>query len=199
MSKQYQIKQVETNERGHKVTTTVSTDDVEVVKALIGSNNKSSSESKKSAASAKKASSNKTTKPGNKKGVVIDAEFKEVKGSKKSKPKEAKASAKKTVAKPKALPAPKPKAKESKPKKEEKKKPAPASKKPTESKKPGVCIFKDKTGRFTAYQEIMGFSLYDKNSCVQQLMFETDAAKALNIFSNKIKEILAEEKKRKSP
>ena len=144
MSKQYQIKQVETNERGHKVTTTVSTDDVEVVKALIGSNNKSSSESKKSAALAKKAASNKTTKPGNKKGVVIDAEFKEVKSSKKSKPKEAKASAKKTVAKPKALPAPKPKVKESKPKKEAKKKSSePKSSKPKTALKVYVYDIKE--------------------------------------------------------
>lgn len=194
MSKQYQVKQVETNSRGYKVTRTLSTEDEEEIKALIGLGSKGSSDTKKTA-SAKKEAANKTTKK-SKKGVVIDAEFKEIK---KGKTKESKSTAKKTVAKPKALPAPKKQATESKPKKEEKKKPTATPKQTTESKKSGVCIFKDKTGRFTAYQETMGFSLYDKNSCVQQLMFETDAAKALKEFGNKIKEILAEEKKKSSP
>ena len=47
MSKQYQVKQIETNKRGYKVTRTVSTEDAEEIKALLGLENKPSSNSKK--------------------------------------------------------------------------------------------------------------------------------------------------------
>ena len=122
MSKQYQVKQVETNSRGYKVTRTLSTEDEEEIKSLIGFGSKDSSAKKKqpkeTKSTAKKTASSKTTKA-SKKGVVIDAEFKEIK---KGKAKEAKATSKKSVAKTKALPAPKKQVKETKPKKEEKKK-----------------------------------------------------------------------------
>lgn len=94
MSKQYQIKQIKTNERGYKVTTTIATEDEEVIKQLIDSEPQ------------KKASKNNTNSKTSKKGVVIDAEFTEVKTNKK-KTTSKKATVKKTVAKPKALPAPK--------------------------------------------------------------------------------------------
>ncbi|MCM1196995.1 MAG: hypothetical protein NC310_08025 [Roseburia sp.] len=110
MSKQYQIKQVETNERGHKVVTTVSTDDPEVAKSLIGTATTTSGKK-----TTKTTEEKKKNKESSKKGVVIEAEFTEVK----AKNKEVKSkSSKKTVTKPKALPAPKVK----EPKKEEKKK-----------------------------------------------------------------------------
>lgn len=185
MSKEYRIKHVETNERGHKVVTTVSTDDPEVAKSLIGT--AATTSGKKTT---KTADKKKTTKESTKKGVVIDAEFTEVKSKKKETKKKP---SKKTEAKPKALPAPKPVKKESKTKKETKKSSSGIN------KHPGFCIFRDKTGRFSVYQETLGFSLYDKNFCVQQLMFETDDTKALKVFGGKIKEILSEEKKKKSP
>ena len=71
MSKQYQIKQIKTNERGYKVTTTIATKDEEVIKQLIDSEPQ------------KKASKNNTNSKTSKKGVVIDAEVTEVKTNKK--------------------------------------------------------------------------------------------------------------------
>lgn len=90
--KQYQIKKVETNERGYKVMTTVSTDDPEVAMSLIGTAAASSSGKKHT-----KSSDDKKTSKKSKKGVVIDAEFTEVNKS---------SGKKKTVSKSKALPSP---------------------------------------------------------------------------------------------
>ncbi len=105
MPKSYQIKQVEINNKGYKVMTTVSTDDPEVAKSLIGSTTASNSTSGKKNT---KSSADKKTSKTPKKGVVIDAEFSEVKSKSKATAK------KKTVAKPKALPAPAVKKKDSK-------------------------------------------------------------------------------------
>ncbi len=105
MVKQYQIKQVEVNERGHKVTKTVSTDDVEVVKELIGVT-KPRAENKKDskATNTKKKPETKASR----KDEVIDAEFTEIKPKKKSINSKFKKSVNKnSTTKPKALPAPK--------------------------------------------------------------------------------------------
>ncbi len=116
MSEQYQIKQVKTNQRGHKVVTTVSTDDPEVAKSLIGTAASTQS------TSSKKKTAKSSTASKSKKEVVIDAEFTEVKSKKVAKPsKTTSKRSKKTVAKPKALPSPAVKKKESKPKQATKK------------------------------------------------------------------------------
>lgn len=104
MIKQYQIKQFEVNERGHKVTTTVSTDDVEVVKALIGGVKPSENKKDSKTTSTKKKPEAKNSK----KDGVIDAEFTEIKSKKKTGNSKSKKSVNKNPSmKPKSLPAPK--------------------------------------------------------------------------------------------